>query len=159
MSDSNLAPMNPEDWQDGDLQLELASFALDPVHKAPTYRFRMVHTATAEELGAIRLRVGSTPHIELYAGHVGYNVHEPHRGHRYAVRSLLLLIPFARRLGLNPLWITCDPENSASRRCLEIAGTHFVEVVNVPEDCVIHQSGHPQKCRYRLTVGSARPDS
>ena len=70
-----LAPMNPGELRDGDLQLELSSFAPHPVHKVPTYQFRMVHAGTAEELGGIRLRVGSTPHIELYAGHIGYAVH------------------------------------------------------------------------------------
>jgi tagatose 1,6-diphosphate aldolase len=61
-----------------------------------------------------------------------------------------LLLPAARRLGLDPVWITCDPENAASRRTLEIAGAEFVEIVDVPEDCVIFKGGHPRKCRYRL---------
>lgn len=148
----SLMPTNPGELRDGDLQLELDCFAPHPVHKVPTYHFRMVHAITAEELGAIRLRVGSTPHIELYAGHIGFTVLPSHRGHRYATRSVRLLIPLARCLKLNPLWITCDPENSASRRTLELAGAQFVEVVNVPEDCVIHQSGHPEKCRYRLDL-------
>ena len=120
------------------------------VHKVPTYNFRMVHAVARVEMGGINLRVGSTPHIERYAGHIGYSVHPPFRGHRYATRSLRLIVPLTRRLGLDPLWITCDPENHASRRCLELAGAQFVEIVEVPADCVIHQSGHPMKCRYRL---------
>jgi tagatose 1,6-diphosphate aldolase len=136
--------------QDGDLQLDIGSFAPHPVHKVPTYHFRMIHADTTEELGTIRLRVGFTRHIEMYAGHIGYAVHEPHRGHKYAARSVRLLVPLARSLGLDPLWITCDPENLASRRSLELAGARFIEIVNVPEDCIIHQSGHPRKCRYRL---------
>jgi tagatose 1,6-diphosphate aldolase len=118
----------------------------------------MVHATTAEELGAIRLRAGWTRHIELYAGHIGYAVHEVHRGHRYASRSVRLLMPLARGLGLDPLWITCDPENAASRRSLELAGARFVEIVNVPEDCIIYKSGHPQKCRYRLALPPRVPD-
>jgi tagatose 1,6-diphosphate aldolase len=135
---------------DEDLRLELSSFAPHPVHKVPTYHFHMTHAVTSEELGAIRLRVGSTPHIERYAGHIGYAVHPPHRGRHYAARSVRLLLPFGQSLGLNPLWITCDPENLASRRTLELAGAQFVEIVDVPADCVIFQSGHPRKCRYRL---------
>lgn len=147
-----LPPLEPGDLRDGDLRLELAAFgAFHPVHKAPTYHFRMIHAATAEELGTIRLRVGWTQHIEMYAGHIGYAVHEGHRGHRYASRSVRLLIPLAHGLGLDPLWITCDPENVASRRSLELAGACFIEIVNVPEDCIIHKSGHPQKCRYVLS--------
>jgi tagatose 1,6-diphosphate aldolase len=137
---------------DGDLRLELAGFAVDAFHKVPTYGFRMLHGATAEEMGSIRLRIGSTPHIERYAGHIGYGVHEAHRGHRYAARAVRLLLPLARRCGLEAVWITCDPDNAASRRTLEIAGAEFVEIVEVPADCGIRKSGHPQKCRYRLAV-------
>ncbi len=138
--------------QDGDLRLELAEVGPHRIHKVPTYHFRMVHAISSEELGTINLRVASTPHIERYAGHIGYGVHEGHRGHRYASRAVRLLMPFAASLGLNPLWITCDPENAVSRRSLELAGAEFVEMVDVPADCIIHQNGHPRKCRYRLDV-------
>jgi len=93
--------------QDGDLGLEWIDFALHPAHKVPTHHFRMVHSQTREELGTINLRVSSSPHIELYAGHVGYSVKTDHRGNRYASRAVRLLIPIARQVGLNPLWITC----------------------------------------------------
>ncbi len=143
-------PVDPGELVDDDLRLDLAAFALQPAHRVPAYHFRMMHCETGAEMGVIRLRVGSTRHIEMYAGHVGYAVHPPHRGHRYASRSVRLLVPLAARLGLDPLWITCDPENHASRRSLEVAGARLVEIVEVPEDCVIRQSGHPWKCRYRL---------
>jgi tagatose 1,6-diphosphate aldolase len=146
------APSHPGVLVDGDLELKFAGFTPHAVHRVPAYHFRMVYAFTGEELGAINLRLGHTPQIEQYAGHVGYGVHEAHRGHRYAARSLRLLLPFAARLGLDPLWITCDPENLASRRSLEIAGAQFVEVVDVPEDSELFRSGHPRKCRYRLAV-------
>jgi predicted acetyltransferase len=142
----------PDALKDAELVLELAVLASHPVHKVPTYYFRMVHADSGEELGAINLRVGSTPHVEQYAGHVGYGVHPGHRGHRYAARSLRLLIPVASKFGLNPLWITCDPDNIASRRSCELAGAQFVQIVDVPENCVIHRHGHRQKCRYRLDI-------
>ena len=145
-------PIDPGNLSDGDLELKLAAYTTHPVHQVPAYHFRMVHATTGEELGGINLRVGSTRHIELFAGHIGYEVCPPHRGHRYATRSLRLLMPLAGRLGLDPLWITCDPENLASRRSLELAGAQFVEVVSVPEDCDMYQRGHRWKCRYRLAV-------
>jgi predicted acetyltransferase len=112
----------------------------------------MVHAETEEELGNINLRMGSSAHIERYAGHVGFTVYPEHRGHHYAARSLRLLLPLAGKLQINPLWITCDPENKPSRRTLELAGAQFIEVVDVPEHCVIFQSGKTRKCRYRLGV-------
>jgi tagatose 1,6-diphosphate aldolase len=138
--------------QDGDLQVDFIALAPHPVHRVPTYQFRMVNAYTKEEFGAINLRVGSTPHIEKYAGHSGYSVLPAHRGHRYASRSLRLLLPLARKLKQNPIWITCDPDNLPSRRTCELAGAIFVEIVDVPETCVIYRSGHIRKCRYRLDV-------
>lgn len=137
---------------DSELRLRFVKMELHPVHKVPTYYFQMVHLETGVEMGGINLRIGSTPHIERYAGHIGYTVFPDYRGHRYAARSVRLLVPIARRLELAVVWITCDPENVSSRRSAELAGAEFVEIVDVPEDCIIHRSGHPRKCRYRLEV-------
>jgi predicted acetyltransferase len=135
----------------GDLELLLASYSLHAFHHVPTYFFRMMSIDRGEELGTINLRIGSNPHIERYAGHIGYGVHPAFRGHHYASRSLVLLLPFARSQGIDPLWITCDPDNAASRRSLELAGAEFMEVVDVPEDCGIRKyGGKLHKCRYRL---------
>lgn len=142
----------PESLRDDELELVFVEIAVHPAHKVPGYYFQMRHTQTGEELGTINLRVGSTPHIERYAGHIGYGVHPAFRGHHYAARSVRLLLPFAKSLDIDPLWITCDPENAASRRSLEIAGAEFVEIVDVPEDCIIYRNGHPRKCRFRLST-------
>lgn len=137
---------------DGDLLLEPGELALHPVHKVPTCFFRMVHALSGEQMGTINLRIGDSDHLRLYAGHVGYFVDAAHRGNRYASRALRLLMPVARELGLNPLWVTCDPENIASRRTCELAGARLIEIVDVPADCIIRRSGHPRKCRYLLPL-------
>lgn len=141
-----------QELRDGELQLVLSGYEMNAVHHVPTCSFRMVHAETGEELGTIRLRVGDSRHVVMYAGHVGYGVDERYRGHRYAERALRLLLPVARRLGLDPVWVTCDPENVASKRTLERLGARLVEEVDVPPDCVIYQSGHPRKCRYRIDM-------
>lgn len=135
----------------GDLELRLRDYSVHSFHGVPTYFFRMMSRYSGAELGTINLRIGSTTHLEQYAGHIGYGVHAVHRGHHYAARSVMLLLPLARKLGLDPLWITCDPENLASRRSLEIAGAELVEIVDVPQDCGIRKfGGKMRKCRYRL---------
>jgi predicted acetyltransferase len=135
---------------DGDLQLELTSVEPHPVHKCQTHFFRMLNGRSGKELGPINLRVGGGVHIERYAGHIGYFVEPEHRGHAYAARALRLLTDVAHDLGLNPIWITCDPDTIPSRRACERAGAEFIEIVDVPADCTIHQNGHSTKCRYRL---------
>jgi predicted acetyltransferase len=139
--------------REGDLRLEVVGYEVNAIHRVPTWSFRMVHAESGEELGIIRLRVGDSRHVVMYAGHVGYAVEERHRGHRYAERALRLMLPLARRLGIETLWVTCDPGNVASRKTLERFGAQFVETVDVPLDCVIFQNGHPRKCRYRINLG------
>jgi predicted acetyltransferase len=137
---------------DGDLTLEPGELVRHPVHKVPTHFFRMVHATSGEQMGTINLRIGNSAHLRLYAGHVGYFVEEAHRGNRYASRALRLLMPTARELGLDPLWVTCDPENIACRRTCELAGARLVEIVDVSKDCIVRRSGHPRKCRYLLAL-------
>jgi predicted acetyltransferase len=151
MDDSLTMPAPPGTLCDGELELKLDRFQVHPVHRVPTYQFHMVDRETREVLGHIRLSTGSTPHIERYAGHIGFGVFSQHRGHHYAARAVRLLLPLARKLGIDPLWLTCDPENLSSRRTLELAGAKFIEIVDVPVGCVIHRKGHPKKCRYRLS--------
>jgi tagatose 1,6-diphosphate aldolase len=61
-------------------------------------------------------------------------------------------MPLARHYSLNPLWITCNPDNYASRRTCELAGATFIEIVDLPEDTDMYQMGERQKCRYRLDL-------
>jgi predicted acetyltransferase len=139
---------------DGDLALALESqHAGDPARgSVPTYYFRMVYQPTGEEVGRISLRIGTSPHILFYAGHLGYGVHREYRGRHYAARACRLLLPLARSHGFRSLWITCNPDNMPSRRTCELIGAHLVEIVDLPVDSDMHQRGERQKCRYRLDL-------
>jgi tagatose 1,6-diphosphate aldolase len=149
--DEALEVLRPLDLCHGDLELSLVDYSVHSFHKVPTYTFHLKSISRGETMGQINLRVGATPHVEKYAGHIGYGVDPPHRGHHYAARAVGLLLPLARKLKIDPVWITCDPENTASRRSLEIAGAEFVEIVDVPESCGIRKfGGKLRKCRYRL---------
>lgn len=149
--DEAIETVRPMQLRHGDLELRLADYSMHPFHRVPTYFFRMMSIAHADELGNINLRIGSNAHLERYAGHIGYGVNPAYRGHHYAARSVTLLLPLARKLALDPVWITCDPENKASRRSLELAGAEFVEIVDVPPECGIRKfGGKLRKCRYRL---------
>lgn len=145
---------DPGKLVDGDLELVLtARDPGDPARDwAPTYKFRMVHTATGEDMGRIDLRIGNPHHLVMYGGHIGYGVDPEHRGHHYAARACRLLLPLARSHGLKNLWITCNPDNWASRRTCELAGAQFVEIVDLPEDSDMYARGERQKCRYRLDL-------
>ena len=79
----------------------------------PYYHYRILVDDT--DVGHINLRVGDTGHVRFSAGHVGFEIAAPYRGHRYALSACHALAPFARSF-YTPLILTCDPDNHASRR-------------------------------------------
>jgi hypothetical protein len=73
----------------------------------PFYWYSIVETATGETVGKVSLKVGDG--LQAYwGGNVGYEVDEPHRGHRYAYEAAKLLSPLARRHGMESLFISCE---------------------------------------------------
>lgn len=146
--------ITPPPMVDGDLTVRLRDCLPGNAFtgRASAYRFDMVGTHSVALMGSIDLRLGDDDYLRLYAGQIGYNVEPAFRGHRYAARSVLLLLPLARLHGLNPLWITCNPDNLASRRTCELAGGELEEIVDVPSTVLLYHRGERQKCRYRIAL-------
>lgn len=120
---------------------------------APNYAFDMKHAETGAQMGEIDLRLSAEHYITHYAGHIGYGVERAFRGHRYASRACRLLLPLAKQHGLSPLWITCNPDNVASRKTCEHLGATLVEIVSVPPESDLYRRGEREKCRYRVDLG------
>jgi tagatose 1,6-diphosphate aldolase len=144
----------PGELADDDLTLVLTkkSSANPSKGYVPAYKFEMRLVGQPEKIGNIELRVGETERLRMYGGHLAYGVHPDFRGHHYASRACRLLLPLARRHGMSELWITCNPDNLASRRTCELAGGIFIEIVGLPEDIDMYQEGERQKCRYRIDL-------
>lgn len=123
----------------------------DPANdRAPAYYFQM--RARGRPAGQIDLRIGESPMLLLYGGQVGYTVFPTFRGHHYAERACRLLLPLARAHGLHTLWITCNPDNLASRRTCERLGMTLVEIVPLPPELEVYRTGARQKCRFALDL-------
>jgi len=147
--------LDPGVLVDGDLELRLRDACPGDPYRGhvPEYLFDMVSSKPPRTvMGRLSLRIGHTQSIEKYVGHIGYSVDPPFRGKRLAARSCLLVKPLARRHGINPLWITCNPENLASRRTCEIIGSKFIEIVPIPLSEPIYAPDTQSKCRYRLDI-------
>ena len=145
---------DPSRLIDGDLELVLAEkYPGDPtINYVPAYRFKMILVGQDREVGRVEFRVGNTHHLVMYGGHLAYGVDPEHRGHRYAARACKLLLPLTRHHGFQTLWITCNPDNIASRKTCELTGAILVEIVDLPEDTDMFREGERQKCRYRLDL-------
>ena len=153
MADADFKFLDPGKLIDQDLELVLVKTtpAMAEKQYVPSYHFNMVNVDTHEEMGEITLRIGDNEGI-YYGGHMGYGVHEKFRGHQYAARSCRLLFPLAKKHGINPLWITCNPDNIASRKVCEAIGGTLVEIIDLPEHNDQYQRGERQKCRYRVDL-------
>lgn len=152
MFDESQLPASPGPYRDGTLELVLARLApSDPARGwVPAYHFDM--RVGGDRAGHIQLRVGRTHFLDHFAGQIGYSVEAGYRGHRYATRAVRLLLPFARELGYDELWITADPRNTASRRSCELAGAIYVETVALPVGCEMYEAGDRQRCRYHVDL-------
>ena len=78
-------------------------------------------------------------------GHVGYSVVPWKRGRGYATRALALLLPDARKEGLEFVEITTDADNIASRKVIEANGGTLIENFQKP-----HNYGEAESLRFRI---------
>ena len=121
----------------------------------PSYHFWMKLSggdAPVRIGGGIAFRIGTTSEIETFVGHIGYHVYPPARGHHYAERAARLLLPLARRHGMRRLWITCNPDNVASRRTCERLGARLIDTVPIPTTHPFYQRGERAKCRFLIEL-------
>ena len=145
--------LDPGKLVDAELELVLVKkHPADPIKAwVPAYEFEMRHGVTGEKMGEISLRIGNNENSH-YGGHLGYGVLEEFRGRRLASRSMQLLFELAKRHGLTQVWVTCNPENTASRKTCENAGGELIEIVDLPETNDQYLRGERKKCRYRFTL-------
>ncbi|KAA3660124.1 MAG: GNAT family N-acetyltransferase [Chloroflexi bacterium] len=148
--------LKPDNLSDGYLSLVLEKTTpANPVKGlVPAYTFWITRLGQDAPVGSIQLRIGHTENVEKYGGHIGYEIFPLFRGHRYAARGCKLILLLARQHKMKTVWITCDPDNIASRRTCEIIGAKLIEVIDVPHGHELYRSGSRQKCRYRLDLKS-----
>ncbi|MFT5086771.1 MAG: putative acetyltransferase [Candidatus Latescibacterota bacterium] len=146
--------VEPGPLRDDDLELRLIGthLANPRMGHSPSYTFEMCDVVAGQRAGRISVRIGCSDLLVLYAGQIGYGVEEAFRGRRFAARSCRLVLPLLKTHGINPLWITCNPDNMPSRRTCEILGAELVEIVDLPTDTEMYRYGERRKCRYRLEL-------
>ena len=69
-----------------------------------------------------RLRFWLTPSLEIEGGHIGFDVRPSSRGRGFGTAALSLVLPEARRRGLERVRITVDSDNLPSIKIIERNG-------------------------------------
>ena len=91
-----------------------------PAHFVPATTLWMVDGD--EFLGRISVRHQLTTFLLEVGGHIGYSVRPSARRHGHATRALRMMLPMCADLGIDDVLVTCDDDNEASRRTIELNG-------------------------------------
>lgn len=118
----------------------------------PSYHFRISLSGQPTKVGEVTLRIGYTMEVVRFGGHVGYNIRHDFQGNGYAAQACLLVKPVLIDYGMDVVWITCNPDNWASRKTCEKIGCQLIEIVDLPMHSHMYQRGERKKCRYRWVV-------
>lgn len=78
-----------------------------------------------EYLGRATLRHELTDALLTWGGHIGYAVRPSARRQGFASAGLRCMLALADRRGIDPVLVTCDVDNVASRRVIERAGGEY----------------------------------
>lgn len=75
-----------------------------------------------QPVGFVKIRHYLNESLEQRGGHVGYAISPKFQGKGYATKMLELALIEAKKMGIDKILITCDKDNSASRRVVEKNG-------------------------------------
>lgn len=75
-----------------------------------------------EYLARLSIRHELTPFLLDQGGHIGYDVRPSARRRGHATAMLRAALPITKGLGIDPVLVTCDSDNVASRKVIEAAG-------------------------------------
>lgn len=132
------------------LELDHIQEAIPEKGWVPAYCFWICDNE-GNRMGSCDLRIGHTEGL-YYGGNIGYNLKEEYRGHHYAVKACKLLFELARKHDLGYVIITCNPDNTPSRKTCEYLGGELLEVAELPEDHDLREDEDTHECIYKFEL-------
>ena len=140
------------DLRDEEIHLKLLRVTDEKPERAylPAYYFSIMNEENLE-VGKCDLRIGHNENTR-FGGNIGYEVYPKYRGNNYAARACRLLFQLAKKHEMKEIYITCDPDNIASRKSCEIAGATLVEIVSIPSHLELYRLGKRESCIYKIEL-------
>lgn len=118
----------------------------------PSIEYEIVIDSKQEVIGRCVLRIGHNDNT-YWGGNIGYYIYEKFRGHGYAYEACLLLFEIAKVKGLSEIYITCNPENIASKRtCEKLPMGALLGNFEIPIDNEMRAKGEYRKCIFKYTL-------
>jgi predicted acetyltransferase len=113
-------PDGTEQWIERVLSFERKLTADPPAHFVPSTTYWWADADTW--FGRINLRHHLNEDLSEFGGHIGYDIRPTARRQGHATAMLAALLPYAAALGIDKALVTCDAENTASRKVIEANG-------------------------------------
>lgn len=144
------------DTSDIYLRLESVTAADDERGLVPSRHYIICRAVDDEPVGECSLRLGHNGkegyYSTYYGGNIGYEVYPDFRGNHYAAKACVILLDEARTLGMEYLLVTCNPDNFASKRTIELVGFAFIEDAEVPVHNAMYDRGEYRKLVYKMDL-------
>ena len=87
-------------------------------------------------VGCMQLHNVLNERMKRFSGHVGYSVRPSERRRGYAKKMLAKAKDYLSSFGFKEIYVSCLPENEASRRTILANGGEFIETVFIESDGV-----------------------
>lgn len=122
----------PSEWL-AKIQL-YSNHATVPENQVQTTYFLAVRESDSKVVGMLNLRHYFNEYYEKYAGHIGYSVRPSERRRGYAKEMLRQALPYCKKIGLDRVLVTCEPDNPGSRRTILANGGVYEGTVHEPNE-------------------------
>lgn len=96
----------------------------------------VIRKSDMKMVGCMQVHNVLSERMEKYTGHVGYSVRPSERRKGYAKKMLAKALDFLSSFGFEEAYVSCLPENEASKKTILANGGEFVETVFLKEDNV-----------------------
>lgn len=87
-------------------------------------------------IGCMQVHNVLTQRMKDFTGHVGYSVRPSERHKGYAKKILDKAVDFLTSFGFEEIYVSCLPENEASKKTILANGGEYLETVFLEEDNV-----------------------
>jgi predicted acetyltransferase len=83
-------------------------------------------------IGRLSIRHRLSEELQVYGGHIGYQIRPTMRNNGYGKKILALGLVEAKKVGLSTVLLTCDVNNIPAKKIIEQNGGTLENIVDVP---------------------------